>query len=285
MRIGIRAHDMESAPLDEIVKDIHDKGFLCAQLALQKVIHSFPVLSSNLSPGMASYIKNIFIENKVDIAVLGCYHNLANPYKPEFDEIVETYLSHIRFAHYLGCGLVGTETGAVNRNYTYEPENHSVKSFSIFVENLKVIIDYAEKLGVVIGIEPVFNHIIYDIERTYQVLSAIKSPNLQVIFDPVNLLNYNNYKEQDDIIKGAFELLNKDIAVIHAKDFIVEEKNLSVKPAGQGIFNFDLFLNLIKKNKPYIHVLLENTNSSNMMEAKYFIENKYFSIEINDREK
>jgi L-ribulose-5-phosphate 3-epimerase len=279
MRIGIRVHDMESANLDVTVKNIHDRGFLCAQLALQKTIHSFPVKPGNLSPGMAYYIKNLFEDNKVDIAVLGCYYNLTNPYEPEAKEILETYFSHIRFAHFLGCGLVGTETGAINREYKFEQENHTEKSLLIFIEKLKVIIEYAEKVGVIIGIEPVYNHIVYNLERTFQVLNKVNSPNLQIIFDPVNLLNINNYKEQADITKGAFELFGSDIAVIHAKDFIIDQNQLSIVPAGKGFYHYDLLLNLIKKNKPYIHVLLENTNNSTMLLAKDFLEKSYSRIE------
>ena len=66
------------------------------------------------------YIKELCTENKVDVAVLGCYLNLCNPNPEKHKEIVEKYKAHIRFASILGCGVVGTETGAVNEEYKYE---------------------------------------------------------------------------------------------------------------------------------------------------------------------
>ena len=43
MRIGIRAHDMEQAPFEELVKNIHKKGFFCTHIALKKSIQEFSV--------------------------------------------------------------------------------------------------------------------------------------------------------------------------------------------------------------------------------------------------
>ncbi len=279
MRIGIRAHDMERAPLEELVKNIRNKGFDSAQLALQKAIHDFNALPEAMTPGMAFYIKEIFLRYHVDIAVLGCYLNITNPAEKERTQIMETYKTHIRFASLLGCGLVGTETGAMNREYTFEAANHSEKALEVLIENLKKIVDYAEKMGVIIGVEPVYKHIVSDIERANRVLNSVASPNLQIILDPVNLLNYDNYKEQDDIIKGAFQLFGKDIAAIHVKDFRVADKEIVEIPAGAGgFFHYETLLSLIKSRKPFIHVLLEGTSPSNAVTARKHLEDIYQNI-------
>lgn len=279
MRIGIRAHDMEKAPLEELVANIAKKGFQCTQLALKKAIYEFNVNPEAFSPGMALYIKEIFAKNKVDVSVLGCYLNLTTPDLKEHAKIMETYKAHIRFASLLGCGMVGTETGAVNAQYTFEEANHSEEALQILIENVKFLVDYAEKMGVIFGIEPVYTHIMSDIDRTYRVLQAVNSPNLQVIFDPVNVLHYGNYQKQEEIIKGAFELFGKDIAAIHAKDFKVEDKRIVSLPSGSGELNSELLLHLVKKEKPYIHVLLEDTKPSNAIKAREYMEKIYQNIE------
>ena len=46
------------------------------------------------------------------------------------------------------------------------------------------------------------------------------------IFDPVNYLNIDNYKEQDKMINDIFTLLADKICVLHAKDFC----NLTKEP-------------------------------------------------------
>ena len=277
MRIGIRAHDMEPAPLDELIANIHMKGFHCTQLALSKAIHDFKTDIGAMTPGLAMYIRELCIENKVDIAVLGCYLNLCHPDPAKHAEIIEKYKAHIRFASVLGCGVVGTETGAVNAEYKYEPANHSEEALQLFIDNLRPVVEYAEKMGVIIAIEPVYKHIVCNLKRAKKVLDEINSPNLQIIFDPVNLLYPGNLDTQDEMIEEAFALLNKDIAVIHCKDYKVDtQKNELVSiPSGQGSFNYPLLMKKIKENKPFVHISLENTKPENAIATREFLEKLY----------
>ncbi len=286
MRIGIRAHDVAYAPINELIPNIHKQGFHCMHIALGKSIKEFSTGVEAMTPGLAMYIKELCAENKVDVAVLGCYLNLCNPNPVKHAEIVEKYKAHIRFASILGCGVVGTETGAVNEEYKYEEANHSEEALECFIKNLRPIVKYAESFGVIVAIEPVWKHIVNTVERARKVLDAIDSPNLQIILDPVNLLYPGNIKDQDEIITKAFELLGKDIAVIHCKDFIDEGKEVDLKSVaagtggsdGKGGLNYPLLLKLIKEHKPYIHCTLENTVPENAVATREFMEKLYESL-------
>ncbi len=275
MRIGIRAHDVAYAPLDQLIPNIHNQGFHCMHIALSKSIKEFKPEIETMTPGLAMYIKELCMENKVDIAVLGCYLNLCNPDPEQHAKIVEKYKAHIRFASILGCGVVGTETGAVNVEYKYEPANHSEEALELFIKNVRPIVEYAEKMGVIFAIEPVYKHIVCNIERARKVLDAINSPNLQIIFDPVNVLCVDNLDKQDEIINQAFELLGKDIAVVHCKDYVVEGNELKSIAAGTGGLNYPLLLKKIKEHKPYVHVTLENTVPENAVATREFMEKLY----------
>lgn len=275
LRLGIRGHDMEEAPFEEWVANIKRKGFCCTQLALKKAIRDFNVNNEALTPGMAMYMRQIFAENKVDVSILGCYLNLADPNQENLKKTIETYKANIRFASLLGCGMVGTETGAVNEEYRYEEANHSEEALKIFIKSCKEVVKYAEDMGVIFAIEPVFNHIVYDCKRARKVLDEISSPNLRIIFDPVNIISIDNYKNQDEILTEAFDLLGEEIAAIHSKDFVIEDNKVISKITGEGILNYDLLMKLAKEHKPYIHILLEGTSPSNVEFAKEFITKKY----------
>ncbi len=278
MRIGIRAHDVAYAPLDELIPNIHKQGFHCMHIALTKSIKEFKPGVETMTPGLAMYIKELCAENKVDVAVLGCYLNLCNPNPEKHKEIVEKYKAHIRFASILGCGVVGTETGAVNEEYKYEPANHSDEALQCFIDNLRPIVKYAEQFGVIVAIEPVWKHIVNTVERARKVLDAIDSPNLQIIFDPVNLLYVGNIDKQDEIIEKAFDLLLKDIAVVHCKDYVVEGDELKSIAAGTGGLNYPLLLKKIKEYKPYVHCTLENTVPENAVATREFMEKLYAEV-------
>lgn len=278
MRLGIRAHDTKYAPLDELIPNIHSMGFKCMHIALTKSIKEFTPDICTMTPGLAMHMRELCIENKVDVAVLGCYLNLCNPNPEQHKKIVEKYKANIRFASILGCGVVGTETGAVNEEYKYEPANHTEEALNLFIENLTPIVKYAEQFGVIIAIEPVWKHIVCTIERARKVLDAIDSPNLQIIFDPVNVLYPGNIDRQDEIIEQAFDLLRDEIAVVHCKDFVVEGDDLKSIAAGTGGLNYPLLLKKIKQYKPYVHCTLENTVPENAIATRDFMEKLYAEV-------
>lgn len=278
MQLGIRLHDTKKLPIEERLEDVHSLGFACGHLALSKVISRFPTDDGALTPGLAMYLKKIFEKNEVDIAVLGCYLNLANPNPEQLKKITHRYLAHIRFASWLGCGVVGTETGAPNETYTYVPECHGEEALETFITNLRPVVKYAEQMGVVVAIEPVWKHIVYNPARARQVLDAIDSPNLQIILDPVNLLDISNYRNQPAIVEEAIELLGDEIAMVHIKDFIPEDGKLTSVGAGLGQMDYTAVLKFIKERKPYIHVTLENTTPENNIRCKEHILKLYEEV-------
>lgn len=136
------------------------------------------------------------------------------------------------------------------------------------------------KMGVIFAIEPVWKHIVCNPKRARKVLDEIASPNLQIIFDPVNLLDISNYQNRDVIIEEAIELLGDDIAMVHMKDFVVQDGKLVSVAAGTGEMNYEKIIRFIKERKPYIHVTLENTTPENAVQSKEYIQGLYDSCRI-----
>ena len=271
MQLGIRLHDTKKLPLEERIADVHRLGFQCGHLALAKVIDEYPTTDEALTPGFAMYLKNLFARNHVDIAVLGCYLNLANPNRQQLEKTVHRYMAHIRFASLLGCGVVGTETGAPTETYTYVPECHGEEALQTFITNLRPVVRYAEQMGVILAIEPVWKHIVCNPARARRVLDEIASPNLQIILDPVNLLDISNYKEQTAMVEEAVELLGPDVAMVHLKDYVVEDGKLKSVGCGFGQMDYTAVLKFMKERKPFIHATLEDTTPENNLQAKDFI--------------
>lgn len=267
MQFGIRLHDAVQAPVEERLKIVKEQGFTCAHVALSKVISENSVAPEALTPGYAMYLKRLFDKNELDCAVLGCYLNLANPDAAQLKAIQEKYKANIRFAAHLGAGVVGTETGAPNVEYKFEEACWNEESLQIFIKNLRPVVKYAEQMGVLMAIEPVVRHIVCNPVRARRVLDEIDSPNLRIILDPVNLLESYNYEKQDEIIDEAVELLGKDVAVLHVKDFVIRDGRLVSVPVGQGQCHWDRIIPYMKKEKPYMHATLEDTRPDNAVAA------------------
>lgn len=272
MQIGIRLHDITPGTLEERVRIAHEQGFTCGHLALSKTVTEHSVENAALTPGYATYLRKMFASHDVDIAVLGCYLNLAHPDPAALQKITDKYIAHIRFASMLGCSVVGTETGAPNAEYRYEPACRSAEALNTFIKNLRPVIDCAEKFGVIFAIEPVWTHIAYDSKRALEVLKAIGSPNLQIILDPVNLLGIENYEDRDRIIAQAIEDLGGYTAVIHMKDFRIEDGKLISTACGTGLMDYKRILAFAQTEKPYIQMTLEDTKPENAVAARNFLE-------------
>ncbi len=275
MQFGIRLHDAVNVPIEERVKAVREQGFSCAHVALSKVISDNSVADSALTPGYAMYLKRVFEKNEVDLAVLGCYLNLANPDPVQLKAIQDKYMAHIRFAAHLGVGVVGTETGAPNVEYKFEEACWSEEALEIFIKNLRPVVKYAEQMGVLLAIEPVVRHIVCNPVRARRVLDEINSPNLRIILDPVNLLEIYNYEKQDEIFAQAIELLGKDVAVLHVKDFIIEDGKLKSVGVGQGQAHWDKIIPYMKKEKPFMHATLEDTKPDNAVACLNYIKEIY----------
>ncbi|MFC0270389.1 sugar phosphate isomerase/epimerase family protein [Metabacillus herbersteinensis] len=274
VNLGIRAHDIENRPLEELVNEISFKGLTSVQLALSK---SFPTISpeaGSLSPGLAYHIGSAFQRKGIQIAVLGCYINMIHPDKAERIKGLDRFKEHIRYARDFGCSIVGTETGNVNAEITFTVENFEEKPFFEVVESVKELVAEAEKFGVIVGIEAGVNHPIYSSKRMKRLLDSVDSNNLQVIFDPVNLLTVDTYNNQEEIFREAIELFGDRIVILHAKDFVVEDKTLKPVPVGKGLLDYDALLGLIKTRKPFINIVMEDTREPFIDESIAFLREK-----------
>lgn len=275
MQVGIRLHDVEKGTIEHRAHVAHEQGFKCAHIALSKLIDGYKMTTPELTPGYAMYLRKVFAREDVDLAVLGCYLNLATPDEEALKKNKEIYKAHLRFNSHFGAGVVGTETGAPNVEYKYCPECHTDAALSIFIKNLKDVVRYAENFGQIVAVEPVFKHIMWNPKQTRRVLDEIGSPNLQVIFDPVNLLDISNYEAREEIFAEAIETFGNDVAMIHIKDFEIVDGKMNSIAAGTGLMDYTKVIKFAKEKKPYVHVTLENTKPENAESARKYIEDIY----------
>jgi len=281
LQIGIRLHDVNTACAPEMqtiearAKTAREEGFCCVHLAPQKVIKGVAFEENSLTEGMGHYFNRVFGREGLDIAVLGCYMNLATPDQVQLREFQGRYFGSIRTAAAAGCGMVGTETGTPNRAYKPDAMTRSDEALQTFIRNLAPVVECAENYGVTLAIEPVLKHIVYNADRANEVIKAIRSPNLRIIFDPVNLLGPENVDRRDYVIEEAIDMLFNDIAMVHLKDFIRGEKDLISVAAGEGEMDYREILTFLKRYKPYIQATLENTVNENAVKSRELIERLY----------
>ena len=275
LNLGIRAHDMEQRPLEELASAIASKNLQCIQLALKKSLGDMNIKPGSLTPGIARKINREFQKYHIDIAVLGCYVNMIHPDPIERRAGLDFFKEHIRVANDFGCRIVGSETGNIHAENRYTPENYLEEPFQAVVESIRELVDEAEKFGVIVGIEAGVNHPIYSPQTMKRLLDAIPSNNLQVIFDPVNLLTAKTYHHQRSIFQEAFDLFGKRIVILHAKDFQIKDGILETVSVGRGLLDYRYIFSWIKEYKPHIQVLMESTPEKDAEESIVYLKDTY----------
>ncbi|MBP9989583.1 MAG: sugar phosphate isomerase/epimerase [Ruminococcus sp.] len=272
LNIGMRGHDISADNIEELAKKFNEYGLSSIQLVLKKSINGFS--EGMFSPSFAKLIGKTFRNNNIDIPILGCYINPSCTDETELKAQTDYFIENLKYAKFMNAGVVGLETGFVGD--TCIPENnHTEEAYQHLLRTMKYLTSEAEKLGVMIAVEAVNCFVIHSSETMQRLINDLNSPNICVIFDLLNLLTIDNYKNQTQIIKTAFDILGDKIIAVHLKDFKVEYNQLIQCPIGQGLLNIPLLLSAVKNNKPYLPIILEETNEEKITESMFLLTNKY----------
>lgn len=276
LHLGVRAHDFGQIPLESLIHKLQHYNFAHIQFALKK---SFPESAPSLtaiSPGTASYYGRAFRQAGVQIAVLGCYVNIVDTDPQKRAQALEAFNTHLRLARDFGANLVGTETGSVGQGYT--PDNFTEEAFQEVITSVSAMVAEAERFGVTVGIEAGLHHPLYTASLARRLLDAVPSNNLQIILDCANLMSPTNYLQQKEIVSEALEILGNRIAVIHLKDFIVQDEKIKIVPVGEGWLVFEPILRYMKYERPHIQGILESTPESHLQASIAHLERIYEKV-------
>lgn len=273
LNLGIRAHDIECASIDGLVSQLKKYPLSHIQLAPRKSFPaSVPSLSA-LSPGAASYLGEALRQAGIRISVLGCYVNIVDADPTKREQALADFCTNLRLARDFGASLVGTETGSVGQGYT--TANFTEESFLQVVESVSKMVACAECFGVTVGIEAGQNHPLYTVALTRRLLELIPSNNLQIILDCANLLSSDNFEQREEVIAEAIQTLGNRIAVIHLKDCILQDGQITMVPVGQGALPFAPILRYMKYERPHIQGILENTKEPHIAGSIQYLQSLY----------
>ena len=251
MKKGIRGHDIRAEGLTNIVQLAKEHDIEYLQLVLEKSIDGFS--AGDFSEDYAETLKKKLNDTKV--AILGSYINPSNPDDIGLRTDIEKFKEKIRYASILKPIAVGTETGIYKEGMT-----DSEEAYQRVLQTMKEIVNDAEKFGVNVGIEGVHFFVINTPQKMKRLIDDIDSDNVKVIFDPVNYLNADNYKEQDKMINDMFALLSDKICVLHAKDFVIEQGVFKGTKPMEGMLNYKLILEKLEEYNIDVPIICEEIN-------------------------
>lgn len=279
MNFGMRCHDLcPKGEIDTVFDAVRDHGINQIQLAFGKSISGLDFNYGHYSPGLGRMVGEKLKERDIHVAILGCYINPTNPDEAKRQAEVRKFIEHLKYAKAIGADMVGTETGRYDSSFKVVPYTYTEGCYQLLLKSMREIVAAAEKLGMIVGVEAVHDHTLYCPEMMRRFLEDIDSPNVEAILDPVNLINAENYQNQEEVIENAFALYGDKISMVHVKDFVLKDGEPEFAHVGDGLFNYKPLMKNLKADKPYITMLLENSNAARYHSDVEFLQKIYEEV-------
>lgn len=282
IQFGMRAHDIcEKGPVTEVLDHVKALNVKHIQLAMGKSFSDISTEPGHYSAGLGYYVGEELRKRDIHVSILGCYINPADPDEDARKHAIRKFIEHLKYAKEIGADMVGTETGRADSKMRVVPETYTEENYLRVLDSFKEIRDAAEKLGVMVGIEGVFNHTLYSPERMARFLHDIDSVNFDVILDAVNLIPKTaefDPEGQDRIIHEAFQLYGDRITALHLKDFVFEGEDQKFRHAGDGHFHYDALMEEVYHRKPFIIGTLENSSPDRYEEDCRYLQAQFDRI-------
>ncbi len=263
---GMRGHDLGSNFL-EMCENAKKHNVSNLQFALAKTVNDKDFFEIGYDSSLSKEIKKTLDDYGLSVSVLGCYINPIAADEELCRKQLTLFENFILYAKDFKAVVIGTETGSLGD----VEKNHSEETYQTFVRNMRPLVAFAEKHGVTVGIEPVWQCPISSPQVMRRLLDDIPSDNLGVIFDLSNLMNRDVYLNQRQIIDDAFELLGDRIKVIHVKDFIIKEYNRAVPVFGTGLLDIKYLFSKIQTLKVMPELIMDDMRLENYDECTAFL--------------
>ena len=231
-------------------RDVREAVDLAARLGYQAVeiggtydVHFNPdKLSVDEARQITDYAKNKGLE----VVAIAQHVLFAEKDPQEFRKRVDFFEKNLNYAAKMGVPVVVTCTGGTWDWYGNRTGIDGEEAFGRVVEGLKESAHHAEKVGVTIALEAVFEQVVSNYPSMIRVLEAVDSPNLKINFD------LQHYAVQLFDLPKVIRSYGNLICYCHVKDVIIKPPSGHVvdqfeyPPMGQGDINWPEYFEALK---------------------------------------
>ncbi|WP_209328797.1 sugar phosphate isomerase/epimerase family protein [Lunatimonas salinarum] len=238
-KLGIFSKTFSGSP-DRIFQKAKLLGF--DGLHYNMVSSGLPSLPISIPPFKVDEISMAKSRYHLDLCGLSATFNLIHPDHSvrEAGFTALEVLSAVAFELKIPMITLCTGTHDPTDMWKWHPENKSRGAWLDLISMMERCIQVAEKYGVKLGVEPEFGNVVHNAVTAKKLLNELRSPVVEVIFDPANLFaTADSSEEVSEIISHGVELLGSSISVAHLKD---KGLNGMYAPLGMGAIDFSLFL-------------------------------------------
>lgn len=276
MQICVRAHDLEVKGTEKILKGLIDSGADGAQLVCYKSFKDIKKAPAEITHQQAEKIGKAFKEANKSIQLIGAYFNPVHSSQSKVDDGIEIFKDYLKYRSYLGCSVVGSETGSYNDEpWVYHPKNRTDEAIEKVADVFRELCDYAKEYGAFVAIEGASGHVCYSVKALAKAEQLINRDNLKIIFDLYNFLDKENCKDYIEILKEGIKTFAGRIHCFHIKDCIFTEDGYKQCDVGEGDLDFASIIKIIKNYDKDAVLILEGTKKDSVKTSIEFLTDKW----------
>jgi sugar phosphate isomerase/epimerase len=260
---------------------------MVAELGFTGVVTHFLGDAETLPAKSLHRVRSILAEHGIRIVQSwGWQQPLVHPDGSVRQAAVRTLRHAVRVAADLGAGMVLTGPGSLNPSGPWwpHPGNHTPEAEDALVRSLREAMPACEAYGVPIALECHVTSVLDTPARVQRVVERVGSGWVKVNLDPVNFIPdlFTAFHHQA-LVNELFDRLGPHVAAAHVKDFYVEDRHvvhISETVPGDGLFDFDLFLQRYEALSPEHYAIVEHLPESLIPQAARHVRSRLRALSI-----
>lgn len=273
MKLGIFSKTYGGS-LEEVFKKMHRDGIVYTQFNLTSAgLETMPLVYEKeqldkIADTAAMY--HIVLQ-----AISGTF-NMIDPDLEKRKDSIKRFNTLCEIAAYLHIPIITLCTGSKHKEnkWKWHDDNAKEEAWNDLIETTNQILPVAETHHIILGVETEASNIVHSPELARKYLDTYQSDYLKIIMDGANLFKPGHIQNMQYTLEHAFALLGNDICLAHAKDLAKSEK-ISFVAAGQGILNYDIYLQLLTKYNYCGPLIMHGLTEKQVNESKSFLEGKF----------
>lgn len=260
MTIGIFSRTFTHASFAECLASASAAGYDGVHLSLASV--GLDSLPESIPDGLGERVKAQAAKQRMKLLGVSATFNAAHSSQDYRREHTRRAGLLIKAARGMGIDVVSICTGSRSEKSMWEfhPDNAGPAAWADARRTISELAKMAQDEGVVLGMEPEPANVVASAELAERMLDEVGSEAIRVILDPANLISVpGGVEAQERILGQAFERLARYTGIVHAKD---NDAAGSMCAPGEGVVNFPLVFELIRKHRPGVSVVTHNLPES-----------------------
>jgi sugar phosphate isomerase/epimerase len=187
----------------------------------------------------------------IRIVQVACYQNVSTPVEEVRAGAVRALAHALRLATAAGALAVVTGAGHCDparprEPFAAHPDNFSQAALDRLAATCRQALEAAPGATARLLAETWVISPLSSLLRASEAVRRVAHPRFGILFDPVNLMNLDNYFDNGSFLRRAVQQLGPAIGLVHAKDTLLHPERftyqLAEEPVGKGALDYPALL-------------------------------------------